>query len=175
MTSQRLRPMTEADLDRVLEWRNHPDIRRYMYSSCKISFEEHRQWFARAQVNPAMNLLIFEQDEVASGFVNLTTGRSATVADWGFYISPNGPRGAGRALGSYALAYAFKELSLHKVCGQALSFNERSIAFHQKLGFQQEGQLREHHFVSGVYHDVFCFGLLASEWQLNMREKNSND
>jgi UDP-4-amino-4,6-dideoxy-N-acetyl-beta-L-altrosamine N-acetyltransferase len=53
---------------------------------------------------------------------------------------------------------------LHKLCGQALAFNERSIRFHQNLGFRREGVLRQQHFDGEQYHDVVCFGLLASEW-----------
>lgn len=173
--SQRLRPMTEADLQQVLSWRNHPDIRRYMYTSHEIKSDEHRQWFAKATKNPAVHLLIFEQNNIAQGFVNLTNGRCAEVADWGFYIAPEGPKGIGRALGNCALTYAFEELNLHKVCGQALSFNQRSITFHEKLGFQREGLLRDQHCADGVFYDVLYFGLLASEWQLNIREKMSND
>ena len=87
------------------------------------------------------------------------------IADWGFYAAPDAPKGTGRKLGASALTYAFARLELHKVCGQALDFNERSIHFHLRLGFQQEGVLREQHFDGEQYHGIVCFGLLATEWQ----------
>lgn len=165
MAEHKLRHMTESDLEQVLEWRNHPDVRRFMYTTHEISSVEHREWFARASENSATELLIFEQNREALGFINYTRTRSSAVADWGFYLAPQAPKGSGRALGRKALNYAFSEMALHKVCGQALGFNDRSIAFHKALGFVEEGVLRQQHFDGQAFQDVLCFGLLRQEWQ----------
>lgn len=165
MAEHKLRSMTEADLEQVLQWRNHPEVCRYMYTTHEIRMDEHRKWFAGACNNPAIELLIYEQGAKPQGFVNITRTRCPEVADWGFYLAPNTPKGSGRELGMRALSYAFEQLVLHKVCGQALGFNERSIAFHKGLGFTEEGRLREQHFDSNQFHDVVCFGLLKREWQ----------
>lgn len=159
-----VRPMTEGDLKRVLSWRNHPEVRRYMYTQHEIAFEEHARWFARASQDPARHLLVFEIDTLPVGFVNIHQIASGGIADWGFYAAPDAPKGAGRALGQAALRYAFETVTLRKVCGQALAFNERSIRFHLNLGFQQESVLHHQHFDGQQYQDVVCFGLLASEW-----------
>lgn len=159
--------MTDDDLERVLGWRNHPEVRRYMYTQHEIGLDEHRRWFERAAQDPARHLLVFEGDGVPRGFVNLHLIASGGVADWGFYVAPDAPRGTGRLLGRTALQYAFAQAGLHKVCGQALAYNDRSIRFHLNQGFRQEGLLREQHFDGQRYHDVVCFGLLASEWPAN--------
>lgn len=164
MADHTLRAMTESDLEQVLQWRNHPEVRCYMYTTHEIRLEEHRKWFANASNNPAIDLLIYEQDGEAKGFVNITLTRCTEVADWGFYLAPNAPKGSGRELGKQALNYAFFQRSLHKVCGQALGFNQRSIAFHKSFGFTEEGRLRDQHFDGAEYHDVLCFGLLNREW-----------
>ena len=165
MIEHALRPMNESDLERVLKWRNHPDVRSYMYSTHEISIEEHRTWYSHASRNPSIALLIYERDAKACGFVNITRTRCPVVAEWGFYLSPDAPRGSGRELGKQALNYAFEQLRLHKVCGQALDFNAGSIAFHTRLGFTEEGCLRDQHLQGDRFHDVVCFGLLCSEWQ----------
>ena len=95
MTVQKLRPMKEFDLEKVLQWRNHPEVRRYMYTTHEISLDEHRNWFVSASENPAVELLIYEQDDKARGFVNITRTRCWQVADWGFYLAPDAPRGSG--------------------------------------------------------------------------------
>jgi RimJ/RimL family protein N-acetyltransferase len=69
-------------------------------------------------------------------------------------------------MGETALRYAFIELGFEKICGQALAYNAQSIKFHHKLGFQQEGLLRNQHYDGKSFHDVYCFGLLRSEWVL---------
>ncbi|SOB76688.1 UDP-4-amino-4,6-dideoxy-N-acetyl-beta-L-altrosamine N-acetyltransferase [Marinobacter sp. LV10R510-11A] len=169
----RLRTMTEGDLEQVLEWRNHPEVRRYMYTTHEISLDEHRKWFAGASINPAIDLMIYEKDGEGLGFINFTRTRCPEVADWGFYLTPHAPKGTGRSLGNHALAIAFRTLGLHKVCGQALGFNERSIAFHKAQGFTKEGNLRDQHFDGKEFHDVACFGLLKHEWQTKVEGLNN--
>lgn len=159
-----LRTMVAEDLERVLAWRNHPDIRRYMYTQHEIGLDEHRRWFEKASLDPSRRLLIFELKGIPCGYVQFSGVASGGIADWGFYVSPEAEKGTGRALGNAALNHAFRELTLHKVCGQALDYNERSIAFHLALGFAREGVLRDQHFDGERYHDVFCFGLLRDEW-----------
>lgn len=165
MAMNKLRSMTESDLEYVLQWRNHPEVRRYMYTTHEIHLDEHRKWFSFASNNPAIELLIYEQGDKAQGVVNITRTRCREVADWGFYLAPDAPKGIGRELGIQALKYAFQGLALHKLCGQALGFNESSISFHKRLGFTEEGRLREQHFDGRQFHDVVCFGLLNCEWQ----------
>ncbi|WP_336604946.1 UDP-4-amino-4,6-dideoxy-N-acetyl-beta-L-altrosamine N-acetyltransferase [Stutzerimonas stutzeri] len=165
---QRVRPMTAADLEKVLAWRNHPDIRRYMYTQHEISLEEHARWFEKASRDAGLHLLVFESGAMPFGFVKIQQIAPGGVGEWGFYAAPDAPKGTGRQLGLAALRYAFTKAAMHKLCGQAMIYNERSIRFHQTLGFQKEGLLRQHHFDGLSYHDVVCFGLLANEWQANL-------
>lgn len=164
---QRVRPMTYEDLEQVLAWRNHEEVRRYMYSQHEISLVEHAGWFERASQDPSRYLLVFENNTVPLGFINLHRIGPGGVADWGFYAAPDAPKGTGHQLGREVLRYAFGKLELHKLCGQALAYNERSIKFHLGFGFRQEGILRDQHFDGQGYHDVVCFGLLAAEWRAN--------
>jgi RimJ/RimL family protein N-acetyltransferase len=41
----KIRKMEHDDLERVLAWRNHPEIRRYMYTQHEITWDEHLRWF----------------------------------------------------------------------------------------------------------------------------------
>ena len=162
---ERLRPLEARDLEVIRTWRNHPDIRRYMYTQHTIGREEHQRWFEHADADPDKYLLIFERDGVPTGFVNLSiVDQAARRAEWGFYLAPEAPKGSGTLLGKRALSYAFKDLNQNKLCGEALAANHRSIRFHERLGFRQEGRLRDHHFDGSEYHDVIAFGLMAREW-----------
>jgi UDP-4-amino-4,6-dideoxy-N-acetyl-beta-L-altrosamine N-acetyltransferase len=114
--------------------------------------------------------LIFEIDVSAQVLENITELTALGVADWGFYIAPGAEKGTGRLLGQAALDYAFQRLNLHKICGQALAFNERSVKFHHNLGFKQEGILRDQYYDGENYHAIICFGLLKVEWQPNWNQ-----
>lgn len=167
LAQQRVRLMTSDDLELVLAWRNHEKVRRYMYTQHEISFAEHMSWFERSSKDSNRHLLVFESNAVPLGFINLYLIAPGGVAEWGFYTAPDAPKGTGLPMCHAALKYAFNSLELHKVCGQAVAYNHRSIKFHRSLGFQQEGILREQHFDSRSHHDVVCFGLLAAEYQPN--------
>lgn len=160
--------MVSNDLEKVLSWRNHPDVRRYMYSQHQISIDEHTKWFALASVDPDKHLLIFEIEKKPLGFVNISQVKPGGIAEWGFYTAREAPKGTGTKLGMVVLQYAFETLKLHKLYGEVLAYNKPSINFHKKLGFQQEGELRDHYFDGQQYHNIECFGLLAKDWQINI-------
>lgn len=159
-----IRTMAAADIPAVLAWRNHPDIRRYMMTQHEITLDEHQAWFEGASQDATRRLLIVEERQVALGFVHFSDVSEGGVCNWGFYVAPGAPRGSGTKLGATALDFAFGQLALHKVCGQALDYNDASIRMHGKLGFRKEGNLREHHRIGAAYHALICFGLLRREW-----------
>ena len=159
----RVRPMVESDLPQLLAWRNDEAVRAAMFSAGLVQPEEHLRWF-EAAAREGLTLLIFEAEGEPRGFVRFALGRHPRVADWGFYAAPGAPRGTGRALGRAALDLAFGPLGLHKICGEVLESNPRSVALHRALGFVQEGKRAEHHFDGSRFQAVLCFGLLARQW-----------
>ena len=161
----RVRRLAPPDLARVLAWRNDPAINRHMFTQHHITLEEHQRWFERATLDPRKHLFVFESSGEPLGYVNFNEMSSGGIVDWGFYTAPDAPKGTGRSLGRTALAHAFGELGLHKVCGEVLVGNVASTRMHEALGFQKEGLRRDQHFDGAMYHDVISFGLLASEWQ----------
>lgn len=62
------------------------------------------------------------------------------------------------------LRYYFQELRYHKVNAGIYAFNESSIILHEKLGFVQEGRLRETKFTDGKYWDMVIFGMTKAEF-----------
>ena len=157
--------MVHADLELVLAWRNHSDVRRYMCTQHEISINEHQRWFELTLQDPKKRLLIFEMAQRPLGFIKFNELGKGGIVDWGFYVATDAPKGSGRQLGRAALNHAFRELNHHKVCGQALAYNVRSINLHLSLGFQQEGVLRDQHFDGERYHHINCYGVLRNEWR----------
>lgn len=158
------RRMSENDLEYVLAWRNHPDIRRFMLSQHEITIAEHRAWFDHASRDETRALLVIEEHGQPRGCVIFSGVQKNATADWSFYSAPGNPAGSGTRICSTALDFAFSELELHKVAGQVLDFNQASICVHQRLGFTQEGNLREHSLINGTHHSLLCFGVLSDEW-----------
>ena len=61
--------------------------------------------------------------------------------------------------------YAFGELDLRRLEADVDPRNESSIGILHRLGFQQEGLLRERWHVEGEIQDAALFGLLRREWE----------
>lgn len=167
--AQPFRKMVSTDLNMVFQWRNHHQVRLYMFNSSEMTYDAHVRWFQAVKDKAGRDLLIYQELEKSLGFLSVTQSDTVGVVDWGFYLSPEAERGTGQKLGRAALDYLFRERSLHKVCGQVLAFNEKSINFHKKLGFDVEGVLKHQHYDGEKYIDVIHFGLLQSEW-LNFKK-----
>jgi len=162
--SGHLRGMTHGDLNRVFAWRNHPRTRQAMFNQGETAWDDHCQWFDRVSSDPSRRVLLFVENGVPLGFVQFSGVAPDAAVDWGFYTAPDAPKGTGLKLGRLAIDHAFGDLMVHKVCGQALAGNLASINFHRRLGFSEEGVLREQKLVGLRHENLVCFGLLDREW-----------
>ena len=62
------------------------------------------------------------------------------------------------------LRFMFAERRYHKCLAAIFAHNEASLALFRRLGFTEEGRLREHVFFVGRYHDLVMMGMLADEF-----------
>ena len=62
------------------------------------------------------------------------------------------------------LRYCFLELRMHKANAGVWAYNEASLAMHRKLGFVEEGRLRDNIFSNGAHHDEYRFGMTDAEF-----------
>ena len=63
------------------------------------------------------------------------------------------------------VSYAFEQYQLNKVEIHTASENSRSRAIPERLGFTQEGILRQAERFADHYNDLVVYGMLASEWR----------
>jgi len=61
--------------------------------------------------------------------------------------------------------HAFNTMNFYRLEAEVVAYNPIAKALFEKLGFVQEGILREAKFFNGSYHDIYVFGLLATEWK----------
>ena len=162
-----LKEIDENDLSLLLNWRNQESIREVMFNSDMISWEKHSKWFHNLQKNDSIISKVFYFDDIPYGVLNITQIDPVNnTCEWGFYIgSLTAPKGMGTILGYTALNYIFRELHIRKLSAQVFEFNNKSINFHNKMGFTQEGKLREHVLRNEQYIDILLYGFLSSEWE----------
>ena len=62
-----IRPIIHADLELVLAWRYHIDVRRFMHTQHEITLVEHLSWFERALKDPKKTLADFRDQPSTMG------------------------------------------------------------------------------------------------------------
>jgi len=166
LNASQLRAMEVNDLQQIWAWRNSERIRNAMIGNHVISWEEHCHWFDKQQRDETSTYFVYEQEGRPVGVVNFThIHREHLTCYWGFYLGEDGlPKGTGTMMGKLALQYAFEHLGIRKVCAEVLGDNIASKNFHIKLGFRQEGVLKEHIWKKGAFIDLVCFALFRDDY-----------
>ncbi|GEM_PF-128546 len=85
-------------------------------------------------------------------------------AEIGYDLHPDyWGRGVMTEVARSVIHFGFVNMQLNKIEAKADPQNEGSIALLKKLGFEQEGLLREHEFEKGRYIDLAVFSVLNKE------------
>jgi|SRR5688572_7917589 len=69
------------------------------------------------------------------------------------------------------LAFAFDTLQLHRIEADVDPRNHRSIAVLERVGFEQEGYLRERYHLNGEVQDALFYGLLHADFARPQQKK----
>jgi UDP-4-amino-4,6-dideoxy-N-acetyl-beta-L-altrosamine N-acetyltransferase len=162
-----LRPLAELDRERLLAWRNLPDVARWMYSDHAITAQEHARWFAGALSDARRRYWVIEADGRPVGLANLYDlapehGRSS----WAYYLADPSTRGQG--IGAFVeywvIEHVFGDLGLNKLWCEVLIDNEPVWRLHEGFGFRREALFRQHVRKHGEPADVVGLGLLRADW-----------
>ena len=162
-----LQPVTalaELQQMRLLEIRNQPEVRQFMYTSHVIGEEEHRCWIGGLDDDSSRVAMGVLRENRVVGFAGLSAySKQHGRADWGFYVDTKvSAKGMGTALSIRFLDFSFS--IVQKLNGEVLDYNQASCALHRKLGFQHEGIRRNHIVRDGKKHDAVLFGITKAEW-----------
>jgi RimJ/RimL family protein N-acetyltransferase len=168
-----LRRHQAENLPAVVRWYGDPELARLTrYQTRPMPAEEVEQFFKSRLLAPeALAYAIHERP--SDRLIGITTF-SALDPDNGsalYHITIGEHDSWGRGLGTEAtqlmLEHAFTRLGLHRVGLSAFAFNERALRAYRKVGFREEGRLREAIWRDGRYWDEVQMGILADEWRAN--------
>ena len=74
-------------------------------------------------------------------------------------------KGYGLAALQAIMDFGFNRLNLYRLEGEVIDGNTPSMKLMNKLGFVEEGRLREAKFVNGKYFDLLRYGILRREFE----------
>ncbi|MFF8917267.1 GNAT family N-acetyltransferase [Streptomyces sp. NPDC015032] len=150
---------------------NTVDVRNADLVELPRSDESFRSWTAeRAGRSPggeAFRLVIeVLADRAFAGAVTVgeTDGRAGRFKTGIEITRDHRRRGYAAEATELVLTYMFAEQRYNKCEVEVYAFNDASLALYRKLGFVEEGRLRQHEFFAGSYHNVVLLGITAAEY-----------
>ncbi|PXY31866.1 GNAT family N-acetyltransferase [Prauserella muralis] len=161
-----LRPATDADVESIRRWRNHPKVRRASFTTHEIGQEEHRAWWESVCGDPSRHVLIYERAGSPAGVVVFTDIGEGTV-EWSKYVDVEGlgtDRGAAwEELEHEAIDYAFDVLGATRIGAATLAANTPVLRLHERVGFTEVRRYTRE--VGGESREVVWNELSATTWR----------
>lgn len=155
-----LRPLTTDDAtDAYLGWLNDHEVTRGLETGVFPSTKESLIDFIRKTSQSRDNIIFAIVDKSSGKHIgNIKLGNINWVhrhGELGILIGDKTAWGKGFGTDACGLLvkYAFEKLNLRKVWLAVFSNNPAAIAIYQKLGFEEEGRLKEHVFSDGAFAD----------------------
>ena len=169
-----LRPFKRSDISDFLNWFNDPELVQYLDMYLPMTEMSEEKFIEELGTTRARSdaLFVIEVIEGAStkpidncGLHQIDS--KDQNANFGIIIGEKDywSKSYGTEAAKLVINYGFQQLNLHRIYSNAVAFNERSIKLHKKVGFREEGRLRQAMFKNGQYHDMVQFGILREEWR----------
>jgi ribosomal-protein-alanine N-acetyltransferase len=165
-----LRPLTLADVDAIFAIFSDPDVTRYWGQSSfeaptqAITFVEHTiHGFAHRAM---LEWGITEQPhDTVIGTCALTEWSQVHQrAELGYALHRSAwGRGVMAEVLPAVIQFGFTHLHLHRIEADVDPRNTASIRHLERLGFRQEGYLRQRYLVNGERQDAIVYGFLQSD------------
>lgn len=119
-------------------------------------------WDARKR----LTLAVTTASDGLVGGIGLTVVAEHRHAEVGYWIGvPFWNRGYATEAAAAVFAYAFGELSLHRVVARHFTRNASSGRVMRKLGMTHEGTLRDHVRRWDRFETLECYAILEDEWR----------
>jgi RimJ/RimL family protein N-acetyltransferase len=157
----------DIDLDRAHAWFNDYDVRRTLGRQYPFSRADVR---TRMTDSPRYGLAPFaivrKEDGVLIGDVGLFAMTPENrAAHLGIQIGDKScwDGGYGTDAMRTVCRFGFDHMNLHRIDLEVLPENERARHVYRKVGFREEGVLRDAMFRRGRYLDIVLMSLLAGE------------
>jgi RimJ/RimL family protein N-acetyltransferase len=175
-----LRPVMKSDVPHLVRWFNDPEVRYFLEAYLPQMEQDEEKWVEGLSKDKKENIVLVILTKASKpigvmGIHNIrwrdrvaTTGASIGEKEyWG--------KGLGSEAKMLLLDYAFNTLNLRKICSNAIAYNERSIRYSLKCGYQEEGRLKAHIFRAGEYHDLVQLAIFrdgfGSVWEKYKKRK----
>lgn len=161
-----LRTVEPADAEFLRRVVNDPQVRHSLGTVEPVNGPQEQEWIESIGESGDTKLLICVDGEAVGSITLREPNEVWGVAEIGYMLDPDAWNNgyATDAVGGIC-RIAFDERRLNKVYAIVYAQNDGSRRVLEKVGFTEEGFLRQEGFVDGEHVDVFRYGLLAEEFE----------
>jgi RimJ/RimL family protein N-acetyltransferase len=168
-----LLPVGPEHVEGLYELVSDPEVGRLTGSHGEIDPEATRQWYAtRGDQADRLDLAIMAEGDYVGEVVLNELDRHNLSCN--LRIALIGDRVFGKGYGTEAielvLDHAFATTPLHRISLAVFAFNERARHVYKKVGFVEEGVLRDALLWEGEWHDSVTMSVLRPEWQSRSKD-----
>ena len=163
-----LRPITDADTDDIVRWRNDPEVWRYFLFREPFTPAMHRAWLQnKVMTGKVIQYIIVERESgksVGSVYFRDVDEKNES-AEYGIFIGEAWARkrGLGTETARLFTRFGLEVLRLHRISLKVLGGNEVARRSYEKAGFWTEGVFRDFVKLDGAFTDVVFMARLAGE------------
>ena len=158
-----VRTICAEDEELIFNWRNQDRVRLMMLRSDLIPWQQHQIWFNALERHLYL-IFAWKQKPIGLGCLTDVSVQDDT-SSWGCYVGEaDAPPGFGALINLGTIAFAFDVVGVRKLCGQVLANNPNPLTMQRKIGFVDEGVLRQQVVRDGDNVDLILFGMLYEEW-----------
>lgn len=168
----RLRAVEKDDLPRFVAWLNDPEVRQGLALFLPLSQVEEERWFENMLEAPKEQRPLVIEVESEAGWTPVGncglfgTDWRVRSAEVGIFIGEKRywDQGYGTEAMKLLLKHGFDTLNLNRIALRVFETNPRAFRSYEKVGFVEEGRLRQGYYQNGKYIDVLLMSVLRSEW-----------
>jgi RimJ/RimL family protein N-acetyltransferase len=128
-----------------------------------FTLQDYEAYIERTLNDPDRYTRAITEDGRFLGEVVLTINPHNRSAGMRIFLQDGFGKGYGTAAIKHVLGYAFGERNLHRVDLEVYEFNDRAIHVYQKLGFREEGRLRDALLWEGEFYDAIVMSILSTD------------
>ena len=169
-----LREMTPQDVTALLKHFGNPEVIKYIDMQPIKTREQADEWlrwmgsYFAAHDGLRWGITL-QQDRTFIGSAGIHNwNREARYAEIGYDIAqPYWGNGYATEVTHAIINFGINHMHLNRIEADIIAGNDASIRVLEKLGFQQEGILRERTYKDGKYHDILLFGLLSKDFEIS--------
>jgi RimJ/RimL family protein N-acetyltransferase len=165
----KLRPIEPSEAEALWGWNSDPEVMRWMvdgYRQTLAGLAKRLEERPRNAYNDVVYGVEVLADNTLIGLVRLHGAEPETgCAEFDIYLGDKKYWGRGYATDATRTMcrYGFEKMRLHKISLTVVTENTAAHHIYQKVGFVDEGRLRQVFRRDGQWYDMITMGLLEGE------------